>query len=49
MAIYLNLTDEHVVAEFHDKTGPGAKRRAPSWTSEKNGADGSSDLSRPVA
>lgn len=33
-AIYLNLTDEHVVAEFHEKTGSGAKRREPTWIAD---------------
>jgi len=28
-AIYVNLTDGHVIAEFHEKTGFGAKRREP--------------------
>lgn len=36
-AIYLNLTDEHVVAEFHEKTGSGAKRKEPVWASEAGG------------
>ena len=30
-AIYLNLTDEHVVAEFHEKTGAGGTRKDPAW------------------
>jgi site-specific recombinase XerC len=38
-AIYLNLTDEHVVAEFHEKTGSGAKRREPAWFSETSGGE----------
>ncbi len=37
-AIYLNLTDEHVVAEFHEKTGSGAKRKEPVWLSERQEA-----------
>jgi len=38
-AIYLNLTDEHVVAEFHEKTGSGAKRREPAWVSGPSGGE----------
>lgn len=30
-AIYLNLTEEHVLAEFHEKVGSGARRKAPVW------------------
>jgi integrase/recombinase XerD len=30
-AIYLNLTEEHVIAEFHAKVGSGAMARDPAW------------------
>ena len=39
-AIYLNLTDEHVVAEVHEKTGSGAGGRSPTWSMATSRNDG---------
>jgi hypothetical protein len=41
-AIYLNLTDEHVVAEFHEKTGSAVRGHEPARISDTKGGRTSS-------